>query len=313
MTKTLWTMTIATILLSGLIALSFTNSVLATPELVTNGSFEDPNIPSNSWTLFPSIPGWTLSFGPSIELRDNVAGTASDGDQFVELDSTANSGISQTLSTTAGKTYLLSFDYSPRINQPASTNTVEAYWDGALVASLTGPGSGSNTWSTNTYNVVASGSSTVLEFRAAGTSDSLGGNIDSVSVTLLNEAPDCDNASPSQALLWPPNHNLVPITIDVADSDGDSVTVTIDGIQQDEELDAKGNGDGNTSPDGVIDNDTANVRAERNGTGDGRVYEISFTADDGNGGSCTGSVIVGVPHDKKDTPIDSLVRIDSTG
>ncbi len=44
----------------------------------------------------------------------------------------------------------------------------------------------------------------------------------------------------------------------------------------------------------------------------GRVYEISFTADDGNGGSCTGSVTVGVPHDKKDTPENSGTIYDST-
>lgn len=305
-------MTIATILLAGLVAPAFTNNAFAFPELVVNGSFEDPDIPSGSWSVHTSITGWSSTNG--IEIRDNVAGTASDGDQFVELDVHVNSAMSQTLSTSSGKNYLLSFDYSPRINQPSSTNTIEAYWDGNLVASLTGTGSNVNVWSTNTFNVVASGSSTVLEFRAAGTSDSLGGNVDAVSVTQLNDAPDCDNAAPSQALLWPPNHKFVPITIDgITDSDGDSITVTINGIEQDEELNAIGEGDGNTSPDGTgVGTDTAEVRAERAGTGDGRVYEISFTADDGNGGSCTDSVTVGVPHDKKDTPVDSIVRIDST-
>ncbi len=128
-----------------------------------------------------------------------------------------------------------------------------------------------------------------------------------------NQEPECSDASPSTDNIWPPNHKFVSVTIQgISDSDGDSISVTIDGIEQDEELDAKGKGDGNTSPDGIIDGDTAEVRAERAGNGDGRVYEISFTADDGNGGSCSGSVIVGVPHDKKDNPIDSEVRFDST-
>jgi len=38
------------------------------------------------------------------------------------------------------------------------------------------------------------------------------------------------------------------------------------------------------------------LRAERSGTGDGRVYRISFTASDGKD-NCSGTVFVGVPHD----------------
>lgn len=165
--------------------------------------------------------------------------------------------------------------------------------------------------SANTDEFTLSGNTlTVKNFRVADAQDAIRVITQGVPP---NEVPDCSAAEPSQALLWPPNHKFVPITIDgITDGDGDSITVNIDGIYQDEDLNAKGKGDGNTSPDGVIDGDTAEVRAERSGTGDGRVYEISFTADDGND-SCTGSVLVGVPHDKKDTPVDSLDRIDSTG
>jgi len=38
------------------------------------------------------------------------------------------------------------------------------------------------------------------------------------------------------------------------------------------------------------------VRAERSGLGDGRVYRIAFTASDTQGGSCSGTAKVGVPH-----------------
>ena len=61
---------------------------------------------------------------------------------------------------------------------------------------------------------------------------------------------------------------------------------------------------------------TAQVRAERSGTdkvpGDGRVYHISFTATDEYGATCDGEVTVGVPHDKKDTPVDGGALYDST-
>jgi hypothetical protein len=41
------------------------------------------------------------------------------------------------------------------------------------------------------------------------------------------------------------------------------------------------------------------LRAERAGTG--RVHAVHFMASDGQGGSCSGSVKVAVPHSKKDT------------
>ena len=84
------------------------------------------------------------------------------------------------------------------------------------------------------------------------------------------------------------------LVMGVTDPDGDSVTITVTGVTQDEPVNAKD--DGNTSPDAVIQAGAALVRAERSGTGNGRVYEISFKADDGKGGSCTGKVKVGVPR-----------------
>ena len=40
------------------------------------------------------------------------------------------------------------------------------------------------------------------------------------------------------------------------------------------------------------------LRAERAGTGNGRVYHVTFMADDGSGGQCTGVVTVCAPHDQ---------------
>jgi hypothetical protein len=118
-------------------------------------------------------------------------------------------------------------------------------------------------------------------------------------LAVFNQPPDCSEAYASIDILWPPNHKFVDITIEgVTDPDGDIVTITIIGITQDEPVDAVGTGDGNTFPDGTgIGTDIACVRAEREGTGNGRVYEISFTATDGWGGECSGSVTVCVPHD----------------
>jgi hypothetical protein len=124
--------------------------------------------------------------------------------------------------------------------------------------------------------------------------------------------PDCSKAAASPNILWPPNHKLQDIAITgVTDPDGDPVTLVVTAITQDEPL--NGLGDGDTCPDGFgVGTPQAQVRAERSGLGNGRVYKIAFTANDGKGGSCTGTVAVGVPHDKKDTPVDDGQIYDST-
>ncbi|MDF0675053.1 MAG: SBBP repeat-containing protein [Nitrospira sp.] len=119
-----------------------------------------------------------------------------------------------------------------------------------------------------------------------------------LSASVTNQPPVCGAAQANPAALWAPNHQLVPIAImGVTDPDGDSVTITVTGVTQDEPV--KGKGDGNTSPDAVIQVGAASVRAERSGSGNGHVYQISFKADDGQGSSCGGAVTVGVPHSQK--------------
>jgi len=131
-----------------------------------------------------------------------------------------------------------------------------------------------------------------------------------------NQPPDVSEAYPSEDCLWPPNHKFVDITIEgVTDPDGDEVTITITGITSDEPT-ASIDGAGNDAPDAIgVGTDTASLRAERSGKGNGRVYEISFVASDGNGGETLGSVIVEVPHDKKDcgVSIDDGQYYDATG
>lgn len=132
-----------------------------------------------------------------------------------------------------------------------------------------------------------------------------------------NQPPDC-TATPSSDRLWPPNHSLHDITVEgVADPDGDAVTITVDSIHQDEPTNTIA--DGNTTPDGFgVGTETAQVRAERAGSktvpGNGRVYHIGFSADDGNGGTCSGTVLVSVPHDQGQggTAVDDGPLYDST-
>jgi hypothetical protein len=131
-----------------------------------------------------------------------------------------------------------------------------------------------------------------------------------------NQEPDCSAAVASIGTIWPANHKFVSITVlGVTDPDGDPVTISIDSIFQDEPVDALG--DGRFAPDGAdVGGSTAYVRAERSGTkklsGNGRVYHIGFTAEDGNGATCSGEVLAGVPHDRNSPPIDDGALYDST-
>jgi len=128
---------------------------------------------------------------------------------------------------------------------------------------------------------------------------------DQVTVTVLNvnDPPSCVLARPSIAFLWPPDHRMHPVEIvGVADPDDGLVRVTVTGVTQDEPV--NGLGDGDTSPDAVVQDGGVLLRAERSGIGNGRAYRVTFTADDGEGGICTGSAMVGVPHARKSIPVD---------
>ncbi len=135
---------------------------------------------------------------------------------------------------------------------------------------------------------------------------------DESSYTGTVQPPTCSDAYPSLDILWPVNHKFVSVGIlGVEDACGEATTVRVDTIFQDEPT--NGLGDGDTSPDGAgIGTSTADLRAERSGTADGRVYHIEFTATDVRGETCSGTVKVGVPHDKNDTPIDGGALFDST-
>jgi hypothetical protein len=132
-------------------------------------------------------------------------------------------------------------------------------------------------------------------------SDDLGGGMsDEVAITILdiNDPPACELAQANPALLWPPNHQLMPVDITgVSDPNNDQVIMTVTRVTQDEPI--NGLGDGDTSPDAVIQENSVLVRAERAGGGTGRVYKVTFSATDAAGGRCVGSVSICVPHDRR--------------
>ena len=174
-------------LLFSALFLSFATLSLRASNIVVNGSFEDPALPNGSWSLFTSIPGWSLASGPYIEVQNHVAGDPYDGNQFVELDSTAESAIFQDLPTIAGAEYYLSFAFSARPGVPV--NIMGVSWNGLPVTTLSADGSAlaDTNWNVYSFTVAATSSSTRLQFSGLGPSDSLGEYVDAVSVQTTPE------------------------------------------------------------------------------------------------------------------------------
>jgi PEP-CTERM motif len=158
-------------------------SQAAQANLVINGGFENPNQAAGTWAIYTSIPGWTLT--PDVEIRNAVVGTAYEGSNYAELDTASNSIISQTIATIVGASYEISFAYSPRIDVPSASNGIEVYFGGVLVGSVAGAGTSTHTWQLPSYLATATAASSLLEFRAVGTNDGLGGSLDDVKVNAV--------------------------------------------------------------------------------------------------------------------------------
>jgi hypothetical protein len=139
--------------------------------------------------------------------------------------------------------------------------------------------------------------------------------------------PNCTNAHANRLQLWPPNHAMARVKIrgmevttstndtdadsddnaDDANENADNVQIRVNGVTQDEPT--LGTGIGDIGPDAVISSsrndgsqrvqDLVLLRKERSESGDGRVYQINFTATNRISNiSCTGSVNVCVPTRK---------------
>jgi hypothetical protein len=116
--------------------------------------------------------------------------------------------------------------------------------------------------------------------------------------------------------LWPPNHsyhtiNVTDLVASASSCDGtvNINSVVIDSVTSDEV--ENGNGDGNTLNDIVIscNRKSVQLRAERDGGGDGRVYTITFKVTDSFGVSTTVTAQVTVPKNQNGNPaVDSGVH-----
>ncbi|OGG60666.1 hypothetical protein A2765_03780 [Candidatus Kaiserbacteria bacterium RIFCSPHIGHO2_01_FULL_56_24] len=194
--------------------------VLTNTNVLFDGGFENPEVTNPAqWDIFPSpAGGWQVAwrsdipatFGAqnrpaiaNIEFHEGVLGLADEGDQYVELDTDwagpngsgdgepASVTIYQDIATTPGATYQWSYAFAPRPNTPASDNRVEMRW-GGVIANDTGNvagGGGPIAWTTLTGSVVATTTTTRIQFTDLGTANSLGSFVDDFSLIKISCTP----------------------------------------------------------------------------------------------------------------------------
>jgi hypothetical protein len=134
-------------------------------------------------------------------------------------------------------------------------------------------------------------------------------------VTVIDNTPPVITLNGVTPSMWPPNHKYETFSVTTfvtGASDncggvgiGDVVIeqVTSDEIEN-------GNGDGNTMNDIVIAANCRSVqlRSEREGDGNGRVYTITFRVTDTHNNTTRVTATVVVPHNPGETPVDSGVH-----
>jgi hypothetical protein len=130
---------------------------------------------------------------------------------------------------------------------------------------------------------------------------------DDVAVTVQDTIEPVVRARAEPFFLWPPNHKMREVEVRLRIRDRctapEDLQVELVSVESDEP--DNGKGDGNTSDD-IQDTDIGTddrevyLRAERSGSGDGRVYTLTYRVTDAAGLMTYAEARVYVPHDYAD-------------
>ena len=101
--------------------------------------------------------------------RAAQASLLTNGSNFVELASNANSAAWQNVTTAVGEACRLSGCFSPRIGVAAASNDIDVFWNGLKLSTQGGSGTGrsAHDWNEFSFTVIGTGAD-VLRFSAAG-------------------------------------------------------------------------------------------------------------------------------------------------
>lgn len=168
--------------------------------LLFNGSFETNSgggcVPSSFLTLSPGstcISGWSVASG-NVDYISSVGGwSAEDGTFSIDLSGTVNGAIAQSFVTSIGQEYSVTFWLAGNFGAVPVVKTLEVSAAGQSqddTFDTTGKSANNMGWVLETFNFVASSTSTTLEFASIDVPSSDGGPaLDNVNVTAVTPEP----------------------------------------------------------------------------------------------------------------------------
>jgi hypothetical protein len=241
-----------------------------------NGESKDTLAVTESGPREITVTGTSGAFTKTLAVVVDIAPTANAGE-----DQTADCGTPVTLDGSA----------STDPNSTEGTNDDIASYQWFLGDSLIAEGETADVILPIGVNLV-----TLKVTDTVGASDTA-----DVTITVVDTTPPVVSLHMSPDKLWPPNHRMktVQAMLDIQDCDPNT-TVELVSVTSNEP--DNGLGDGDTSGDIAgaslgTDDRSVQVRAERSGTGTGRVYTFVYRVTDSSGNSTDATATVTVPHD----------------
>ncbi len=246
----------------------------------------------------------SLGFGWSLDETPNLGGDAK-GDLLIGEPAHASA---------AGRAYVvLVSENRPPDADAGADQTLECEGTAGTAVSLDGSGSSDPdgdaltfTWRDASSSVVGTTAGVNLTlplgthvFTLTVDDGSGGSDTDSVTIVVADTTAPEISVTLSPSVLKPANHKLIDIAATVVAEDGcGTAAVTLVSVVSNEP--DNGLGDGDTAGDiqgaAIGTDDRAfQLRAERSGGGNGRVYTVTYAATDGSGNVATVSAMVVVP------------------
>ncbi|HEX7332293.1 MAG TPA: immunoglobulin domain-containing protein [Pyrinomonadaceae bacterium] len=262
---------------------------------------------------------WTLDGSPFNGDNPSInvpTGSLSPGNHTIGLTVTGSCG---TVTHTATLTVNASTATTDPVDQTVCQGT-DAHF--STTASGTGPFSYAWTLDGSPFNgnspsiTIPTGSLSVGNHTVTVTTTGSCGSATQTAILTVTGGTPVINLITNSATMWPPNHQYQTFNVSdfVANATGgcDSSqnltnSVVIQKVSSDEPEDNPSGGDGNTLNDIVIAGDCKSVqlRRERDGSLNGRVYTITFKVTDSFGNTATATVKVSVPKNNGSTAVDN--------
>ncbi len=267
------------------------------------------------------VPGKSIAF----TLNGNSVGSANtDANGVATLNGASLAGISgglypngvgasfagDSVYASASATNVLTVFEAPTITCPANFSVNNDPGECSAIVEFTGEHAATATgypeptidYSPNAKTSFPVGTTTVT----ATATNSEGTDSCTFTVTVIdNEVPVVSSATASPNTLWPPNHQMENVTVNYTATDNCPNLNCSLTVASNEPI--NGLGDGDTAPDWVVvDDHHLQLRSERSGKGNGRIYTITVTCTDASGNATLKTTTVVVPKNKSSWTVVSI-------